>query len=128
MGCYEAVASPRVRFEVHQSTFDISNDNVHGVVVELRLPQGVGLTNNAEFQIVDLESGSAQPEIDYTIDISSIFSFAAGSPNGDRVVIGIELPETAHINGIESFWSYAKRRLIKFNGVPKETFYLQGLT
>jgi len=29
-----------------------------------------------------------------------------------------------HINGIESFWSYAKRRLIKFNGVSTETFYL----
>ena len=29
-----------------------------------------------------------------------------------------------HINGIESFWSYAKRRLHKFNGVPKKTFYL----
>ena len=29
-----------------------------------------------------------------------------------------------HINGIESFWSYAKRRLHKFNGVPTETFYL----
>jgi len=29
-----------------------------------------------------------------------------------------------HINGIESFWSYAKRRLVKFNGVPKHTFYL----
>jgi len=29
-----------------------------------------------------------------------------------------------HINGIESFWSYAKRRLIKFNGVPKQTFFL----
>ncbi|HXH68857.1 MAG TPA: IS1595 family transposase [Pyrinomonadaceae bacterium] len=29
-----------------------------------------------------------------------------------------------HINGIESFWSYAKRRLHKFNGVPKRTFYL----
>ena len=28
-----------------------------------------------------------------------------------------------HINGIESFWSYAKRRLIKFNGVPKQTFF-----
>ena len=28
-----------------------------------------------------------------------------------------------HINGIESFWSYAKRRLAKFNGVPKHTFY-----
>jgi len=29
-----------------------------------------------------------------------------------------------HINGIESFWSYAKRRMSKFNGVPAETFYL----
>ena len=29
-----------------------------------------------------------------------------------------------HINGIESFWSYAKRRLAKFNGVPARTFLL----
>lgn len=29
-----------------------------------------------------------------------------------------------HINGIESFWSYAKRRLRKFNGVSSETFNL----
>ncbi len=29
-----------------------------------------------------------------------------------------------HINGIESFWSFAKRRLQKFNGVPTRTFYL----
>ncbi len=29
-----------------------------------------------------------------------------------------------HINGIESFWSYAKRRLVKFNGVSKDTFFL----
>jgi transposase-like protein len=29
-----------------------------------------------------------------------------------------------HINGIESFWSFAKRRLMKFQGVPKSTFYL----
>ena len=29
-----------------------------------------------------------------------------------------------HINGRESFWSYAKRRLHKFNGVPTKTFYL----
>ena len=29
-----------------------------------------------------------------------------------------------HINGIESFWSDAKRRLAKFNGVAKHTFYL----
>lgn len=31
---------------------------------------------------------------------------------------------TNHINGIESFWSFAKRRLQKFNGVPEATFYL----
>jgi transposase-like protein len=31
---------------------------------------------------------------------------------------------TNHINGIESFWSYAKRRLQKFNGIPAHTFYL----
>ncbi len=30
----------------------------------------------------------------------------------------------SNINGIESFWSYAKRRLQKFNGVKKETFNL----
>lgn len=29
-----------------------------------------------------------------------------------------------HINGIESFWSFAKRRLMKFHGVPRNTFYL----
>ena len=31
---------------------------------------------------------------------------------------------SAHVNGIESFWSYAKRRLVQFNGVPRHTFYL----
>ena len=30
----------------------------------------------------------------------------------------------SNINGIESFWSSAKRRLQKFNGVRKDTFYL----
>ena len=30
----------------------------------------------------------------------------------------------SHINGIESFWSYAKRRMSKFNGIPKEKFVL----
>ena len=29
-----------------------------------------------------------------------------------------------HVNGIESFWSFAKRRLAQFNGVPKHTFAL----
>ena len=32
--------------------------------------------------------------------------------------------EQSHINGIESFRSYAKRRLQKFNGVPVTTFHL----
>ncbi|WP_257309989.1 IS1595 family transposase [Geothrix fuzhouensis] len=30
----------------------------------------------------------------------------------------------SHINGIESFWSYAKRRLARFNGISKATFHL----
>ena len=29
---------------------------------------------------------------------------------------------TTHINGIESFWSYAKRRLAKFNGLRPDSF------
>ena len=43
-------------------------------------------------------------------------------PFGER-----DLPSDApsqHVNGIESFWSFAKRRLIKFNGIPRHTFYL----
>lgn len=28
-----------------------------------------------------------------------------------------------HINGIESFWSFAKHRLSRFHGIPKHTFY-----
>ena len=31
---------------------------------------------------------------------------------------------TNHINGIESFWSFAKTRLVKFRGLSKSTFYL----
>ncbi len=30
----------------------------------------------------------------------------------------------AHINGIESFWGYAKTRLSKFRGIHKSSFYL----
>ncbi len=32
-----------------------------------------------------------------------------------------------HINGIESFWGYAKHRLIKFKGIPKKDFQLHLL-
>ena len=30
----------------------------------------------------------------------------------------------SHVNGIESFWSFTKRRLAKFNGLSDKTFYL----
>ena len=30
----------------------------------------------------------------------------------------------SHVNGIEEFWSYAKRRFLKFNGLSNETFLL----
>ena len=30
----------------------------------------------------------------------------------------------SHINGLESFWSFSKRRLRKFNGISPQTFYL----
>src|SRR3990167_10888787 len=29
-----------------------------------------------------------------------------------------------HINGIESFWSYVKRKMRKHNGIRKDKFYL----
>jgi len=29
-----------------------------------------------------------------------------------------------HINGIENFWNQAKRHMRRFNGIPKESFYL----
>lgn len=29
-----------------------------------------------------------------------------------------------HVNGIESFWSFSKRRLAKFNGLSDDTFVL----
>lgn len=32
--------------------------------------------------------------------------------------------DRTHINGIESFWAFAKLRLTKFKGVPRHTFYL----
>ena len=37
----------------------------------------------------------------------------------DEFVLG-----ASHINGIESFWSFAKARLQQFKGVPKHTFLL----
>ena len=41
--------------------------------------------------------------------------------NHDRVLAE---PGGRHINGIENFWNQAKRHLRKFNGVPKESFYV----
>ncbi len=33
--------------------------------------------------------------------------------------------KTCLINGIESFWGYAKTRLMRFRGLAKHTFYLR---
>ena len=30
----------------------------------------------------------------------------------------------SHVNGIEGFWSFAKRRFAKFNGLTNNNFYL----
>jgi transposase len=30
----------------------------------------------------------------------------------------------AHINGIENFWSQAKRQLRRYNGIPRRSFHL----
>jgi transposase-like protein len=30
----------------------------------------------------------------------------------------------SHVNGIEAFWSFAKRRLAKFNGLNDESFIM----
>lgn len=40
-------------------------------------------------------------------------------PRGNEFARGMQ-----YINGIESFWSYAKNRPVKFSGVPKGHFYL----
>lgn len=29
-----------------------------------------------------------------------------------------------HINGIENFWNQAKRHMRRFNGIPKDSFFL----
>ena len=40
-------------------------------------------------------------------------------PHKDEFVRG-----KSHVNGIKSFWSFAKRRIAQFNGLSDETFYL----
>jgi|SRR5205085_5536803 len=51
---------------------------------------------------------------------------SSGTPSTSGSRTGrMSLPEArAHSNGIESFWSFAKRRLQKFNGISAHTFYL----
>ena len=34
------------------------------------------------------------------------------------------MQQSHHVNGIESFWSYSKRRLAKFKGLTDEKFIL----
>ena len=55
---------------------------------------------------------------DGLVDVGYAKHFRVGHGSNEFVV------GAHHINGIESFWSFAKRRLQKFNGVPDHTFYL----
>lgn len=41
-----------------------------------------------------------------------------------RTVGAPDAPVRTHVNGIESFWSFAKQRLSQFRGVPRHTFHL----
>ena len=50
-----------------------------------------------------------------------IFNFAA---EGNVLEILSMIPIASHVNGIESFWSYAKSRLHQFHGIKPEKFYL----
>lgn len=43
--------------------------------------------------------------------------------HGEDEFVDAENPHN-HINGIESFWSYTKRRLQQFNGISKSQFHL----
>jgi len=63
--------------------------------------------------------------------MSLVFSFKTGFfsalRNGyiNRIGSSISIAKGKnHVNGIESFWSYAKRRLLKFNGIHKAKFLL----
>jgi transposase-like protein len=40
------------------------------------------------------------------------------------IVIMSSQGAASHINGIEFFWLFAKRRLMKFHGIAESTFYL----
>ena len=42
--------------------------------------------------------------------------------HGENEFVGRGNPGN-HINGIEGFWGYAKNRLVKYQGIPKEDFY-----
>ena len=44
------------------------------------------------------------------------------------IIVGdVSLGNGQHINGIESFWRFTKRRLRHFNGIAKPVFYLLAL-
>lgn len=86
--------------------------------------------------IPNCKKSTLQPIIKGHIDVRSVIYSDGWSGYNGLVKVGYAkhfrvmhsedefVKGRAHINGIESFWSFAKRRLIKFNGIPKHTFYL----
>jgi transposase-like protein len=61
----------------------------------------------------------------YTDGWASYDALAVYGYNHKKVIHEIDefaREDGTHINGIESFWSFAKRWLAKFNGIPKQLF------
>ena len=58
------------------------------------------------------------PSYDGLVDIGIDRHFRVNHGNNEFVT------GSQHVNGIESFWSYAKHRLAQFHGVAKHTFEL----
>ncbi len=70
---------------------------------------------------VELDSGTPSDSLssyDGLVDLGYARYLRVHHAQGEQAV------GSNHINGIESSWRYAKRRLVKFNGVPDRTFYL----
>ena len=53
-------------------------------------------------------------------DVLDVSEFKHERINHDKAFV----KNGKHINGIENFWNQAKRHMRKFNGIPKEHFYL----
>lgn len=86
--------------------------------------------------VPDVSKPTLQAIIRGKVDVSSVIHTDGWRGYDGLVDLGLEkhfrvnhgsnefVRGNSHVNGIESFWSFAKRRLAKFNGIAKHTFAL----